>query len=238
MKKKILFILVLLLIPFTNVYAKEYHQFDIRFEEEIGTNVKNNEIKIFASADDNLELIDRTSEFTMEDVQWFKYYSEIEDGKTKDDYDYVDESSDIYAYAVTDDDVFEENYKYFLYIPRLYANEEDSFHRNISINGKDIEEIHGICYNTGNEFLIKTVAPTFDKIQLDDAPEVEENTLEDKETVLDTTKEEKTCMLGCSLCCTMFLGISICIWIIIAIILLLIIILIICIKSKNKKRNN
>lgn len=222
MKNKILLILVLLLIPFINVYAKEYHQFDIRFEEEIGTNVKNNEIKIFASADDNLELIDRTSEFTMEDVQWFKYYSEIEDGKTKDDYDYVDESSDIYAYAVTDDDVFEENYKYFLYIPRLYANEEDSFHRNISINGKDIEEIHGICYNKGNEFLIKTVAPTFDKIQLDDTPEV----------------EEKTCMLGCSLCCTMFLGISICIWIIIAIILLLIIILIICIKSKNKKRNN
>lgn len=234
MKKKVLFVLVLvlLLIPFINVYAKEYHQFDIRFEEKIGTNVKNNEIKIFASADDDLELTDRTSEFTMENVQWFKYYSEIEEGKTKDNYDYVDESSNIYADAVTDDDVFEENYKYFLYIPRLYAKEDDSFHRNVLINGKDIEEIHGICYNTGNEFLIKTVAPTFGKTQLDNTPEIKEN------TVLDATKDKKTCMLGCSLCFSMLLGISICIWIIVAIILLLLIIIIIYTKSKNKKRND
>ena len=33
-----MFILVLLLIPFINVYAKEYHQFDIRFEEEMNKN--------------------------------------------------------------------------------------------------------------------------------------------------------------------------------------------------------
>lgn len=238
MKKKLLFTLALFLIPFINVYAKEYHQFDIRFEEKIGTNVKNNEIKIYASADENLELIDRTSEFTMEDVQWFKYVSSIEEGKTKEDYDYVDESSDIYAYAVADGDVFEENYNYFLYIPRLYAKEDDSFHRNISINGKDIEEIHGICYNTGNEFLIKTIAPTFNSIKTDDVVENEENTIENEETLLDTPNAEKACMLGCSLCCTMFLGISICIWIIIVIILILLIVITCLIKSKKRKKNN
>lgn len=233
MKNKILvFFAIMLLIPMT-VFAKDYNEFDIRFEEKIGSNVKNNEIKVFCKVDDNDKFVDHTEDFTMEDVRWYKYTSVKEDGKTEEDYDYYDEEKNVYGYLVSDDDVFEEGYEYFLYIARLYAKEEDSFSRNVTINGVDIDEMDGQCFNTGNEFFIKTKARGTTGSNDVEEPATIDNVEEGEKDI--ATPEGKACMLGISLCCTMFLGISICTWILIAIILLILIIAICTLKAKKRK---
>lgn len=96
MKKKFLLLLaVMILIPFS-VFAKEYNEFDIRYEQEIGKNVKNTEIKVFAKVGEESKFKDYTSDMTLEDIKWYKYKSSIEEGKTVDDYDYTDEELNIY----------------------------------------------------------------------------------------------------------------------------------------------
>lgn len=234
MKKKFLLFLVgMLFIPFS-VFAKEYNEFDIRYEQKKYENVNNTEIKVYAMVDEEEKLNDHTEDFTMEDVKWYKYKSSIEDGKTIDDYDYTDEELNIYGYLVSDEDVFEEDYGYFLIISRLYAKEEDSFTRNVKINGIDIDELNGSCYNTGNEFFIKTISNGSSAYHEKEEPEVIDSS-DEETTVIEENKNEtsKACMLGISLCCTTFLGLSFCIWILIAILLMLLII--ICL-AKTKKR--
>lgn len=227
MKKNILVFLSILILPIL-VFAKDYNEFDIRFKEEIGTNVKNNEIQIFVKVDEEEKFVDHTEDFTLEDVKWYKYKSEIEEGKTEEDYDYYDNEKKMYGYLVNDEDVFEEDYKYLLIISRLYAQEEDSFSRNVLINGVNIDDMDGQCFNTGNEFYIKTIARGDGGInEQEDEPVIETNDENDND-------EKKSCPLNIPLCCITFLGISLCIWIIIAI--LLIILVIVLISKKNSKK--
>lgn len=227
MKNKILVFLSILILPIL-VFAKDYNEFDIRFKEEIGTNVKNNEIQIFVKVDEEEKFVDHTEDFTLEDVKWYKYKSEIEEGKTEEDYDYYDNEKKMYGYLVNDEDVFEEDYKYLLIISRLYAQDEDSFSRNVLINGVNIDDMDGQCFNTGNEFYIKTIARGDGGInEQEDEPVIEINDENDND-------EKKSCPLNIPLCCITFLGISLCIWIIIAI--LLIILVIVLISKKNSKK--
>lgn len=227
MKKNILVFLSILILPIL-VFAKDYNEFDIRFKEEIGTNVKNNEIQIFVKVDEEEKFVDHTEDFTLEDVKWYKYKSEIEEGKTEEDYDYYDNEKKMYGYLVNDEDVFEEDYKYLLIISRLYAQEEDSFSRNVLINGVNIDDMDGQCFNTGNEFYIKTIARGDGGInEQEDEPVIETNDENDN-------VEKQSCPLNIPLCCITFLGISLCIWIIIAI--LLIILVIVLISKKNSKK--
>ena len=236
MKNKFILILILMiLMPFT-VFAKEYNEFDIRFEQILGENVNNTEIKVFAKVGEENEFKDYTQEMTFENVRWYKYKTSIEEGKTLEDYDYTDEELNVYGYLASDEDVFEEEYNYFLIISRLYATEEDSFSRNVKINGIDVDELNGSCYNTGNEFYIKTITNGTSNVNDIEEPEIIENNQEDIVLIDENeTEEEKTCMFGCSLCCTTFLGLSLCIWILIAILLILLIIIICVAKSKKKK---
>lgn len=156
MKKNAFFTLFLILVTIS-VLAKEYTSFNIVFEEKEGSKVKDTAIRIFASEKDDT-LSDRTDEFTMEDVTWFKYLPAPAEGKNENDYDYVDKGLNIYGILVTDDDVFEhDKYSYFLRIPRLYAQKEDTFHRNVKLNGVDVDEMNATCYNAGNEFFLKSI---------------------------------------------------------------------------------
>ncbi len=239
MKKIACFVLTLMMVfSFISVIvsAADYTEFNIVFEETEGKKVNETEIKIFASVDDGA-LVDRTNEFTTEDVEWFKYISEPEEGKTADDYDYVDEELKIYGILCTDEDIFDhDNYSYFLRIARLYAKEEDTFYRNVKINGVDIEEMNGICFNTGSEFFIKTVTnggggPSGEEDVTD------ESALPEEASESSSEAEEKDAKSKCSLCgiCPIQpLGICLFIWIAV---ILIVVIIVIVIISKNKKNN-
>lgn len=240
MKKTICFILALMMVfSLISVIASatDYTEFNIVFEEKDGEKVNETEIKIFASVDDG-KLVDRTNEFTTEDVEWFKYLPEPEEGKTAEDYDYVDEELKIYGILCTDEDVFDhDNYSYFLRIARLYAEEEDSFYRNVKINGVDIEEMNGICFNTGSEFFIKTVTngnggPSGEEDVTDDPGSADEASEIPSESENEGAK--KKCKL-CGICPIQPLGICLFIWIAI---ILIIVIVVIVIISKNKKNND
>lgn len=234
MKKAISIVLALMMVfSFISVIASatDYTEFNIVFEEKDGEKVNETVIRIFASVDDGA-LVDRTNEFTTEDVEWFRYLPALEDGKTAEDYDYVDEELKIYGMLCTDEDVFDhENYSYFLRISRLYAKEEDTFYRNVKINGVDIEELNGTCYNTGSEFFIKTVTngnggPSDDGDVTDESASPDD---ESDETSEDTAK--KKCKV-CGICPIQPLGICLFIWIAI---ILIVVIVVIVIISKNKK---
>ena len=161
MKRVFSLVLALLLalsaLSLTAFAEIEYTGFDVVFKETEGTKVNDTDICIFAAIGDDA-LVDRTGEFTMEGVRWYQCLPEPEAGKTADDYDYVDKALQIYGVLCNDDDVFDHaHYFYVLVIDRLYAQEEDTFHRNVMINGVGVDEMNGTCYNTGNEFFIKTV---------------------------------------------------------------------------------
>ena len=231
--------LILICTCFISVFATDYTGFDLVFEEKNGENVNATEIRIFAAIDEGA-LIDRTESFTMEDVAWFKYLPEPEDGKTAEDYDYVDEELKVYGMLCGDEEVFDlDHYSYFLRIARLYANEEDTFYRNVKINGVDIDEMNGSCYNTGSEFYIKTItngqgSSSGEEEQTD----VPEQTTADPDT--DPEQEKSKCKL-CGICPVQPLGICLFIWI--AVILLIVIILVIviavaCTKKKKKEKQD
>ncbi len=242
--KKIIYFLLISILVFSllpiHAFAAEYTEFNIVFEEKAGEKVNATTITVFAAVDGS-ELTDRTADFTMEDVAWFKYITEPEDGKTADDYDYVDEELKIYGMLCGDEDVFEpENYQYFLRIARLYAQEEDSFDRNVKINGVDIEEMNGSCYNTGSEFYIKTVTNGQGGGNAEEEEPVETVTEDEPqpETPSETKvekPEKKKCKV-CGICPVQPLGICLFIWIAIA--LILIIVLIIVIKKTVGKKND
>lgn len=218
MKKIICFALILftvLSLASVCVSAVDYTAFDIVFEEKEGEKVNGTVIRIYASVDDG-ELTDRTDRFTMEDVEWFRYLPKPEAGKTADDYDYVDEELAIYGMLCSDDDVFDhDQYSYFLRIGRLYAEEEDSFTRNVRINGTDVEEMNGICYNTGSEFYIKTVTNGMGGSGSGD-----------------TEGSASKCSV-CGICPIQPLGICLFIWI--AVILIVVILILILVSKKKKK---
>lgn len=242
MKKTICFVSAFLMIISLTVvaaFAVTYTAFDIVFEEKEGAKVNGTEIKVFASVDEG-ELSDRTGDFTLEDVQWFKYLSRPEDGKTAEDYDYVDEELKIYGILCTDEDVFEhDNYSYFLRIARLYAKEEDTFWRNVRINGVDIEEMNGICYNTGSEFFIKTITNGQGGISGDgdvtDAPTASEG---DPAEPSEPQKPAGDKCRVCGICPIQPLGICLFIWIAIILVIAVLVIVLILWGKKNDKKEN
>ena len=225
MKKTIGFILCAVLafslLASGIVSAKEYTGFDLVFEEKEGEKVNDTKIRIFASVDDG-EAVDRTGEFTMEDIAWYKYLPKPEAGKTADDYDYVDEELHIYGILCSDDDVFEhDRYSYFLRIARLYAEEEDTFQRNVRINGTDVDEMNGSCYNTGSEFYIKTITNG-------------SGGNSGIGELTDGTGDGSKCRV-CGICPIQPLGICLFIWLAIILIAVIIVVVLIC---KDKKKNN
>ena len=212
-------------------FAKDYTAFNIVFEEKEGEKVNETEVKIFASVDGG-ELVDRTEEFTVEDKVWFKYISAPADGKTADDYDYVDEELKIYGMLCSDEDVFEhDNFKYFLRIARLYAQEEDSFTRDVKINGVDIDELNGSCYNTGSEFYIKTITNGMGGISGEG--DVTDVTGEPQGEPGDSEQTKEKCKV-CGICPVQPLGICLFIWIAI---ILVVVIVVVIIAAKSRKKD-
>ena len=230
MKKALCFILTLILLSGFAVFtasATDYSAFDLVFEEKEGEKVNETKLTVFAAINDGA-LSDRTSDFTLEGVTWFKYVSSPEDGI---EYDYVDEELKIYGLLCGNGDVFEhDRYSYFLKIDRLYAKEEDSFQRNVKINGVDVEEMNGICYNTGSEFFIKTVTNgnggSSGEGDLTDAAGDPGKTGEK-----DDTAEKNKCKV-CGICPFQPLGVCLFIWI--AVILIVLVLIIVLVKKKNK----
>ena len=235
MKKNIkgLYILVfaiMMLIPIS-VFAEEkaYEYFDFKLNMVNGEKIKDTNIKIYASIEDDEEnLIDRTDEFNIDEIMW----------------SVCDTTNCTSSREVEDDAVFEED-KDYVFMIRIAAKNGADIDvwgtDKAMFNGTPIEKLEGEFGNTGSELMIKSKIVDEKVIEQEDdlIEESEEpttlNTTDTKEEIK-TTGEEKTCVLGLSLCCTTFLGISLCIWILIAILIILLII-IICIL-KNKKNNN
>ncbi|MCQ2771298.1 MAG: hypothetical protein MJ236_05815 [Clostridia bacterium] len=239
MKKIICFVLTLLLIGgLTSITAiaaepKTYTEFDIRFDEKNGEKVNETKITVFASVDEG-KLVDRTEEFTLESVDWFKYVSELEPGKTTEDYDYVDEALNVYGYLCSDDDAFDhENYSYFLRIGRLFAQDEDTFYRNIKINGIDIEDLNGICYNAGNEFFIKTITNGMTGSNGEDSSTTDGIGENGTPNTPDDNQDKKVCKV-CGICPFQPLGICLFIWFAIIVLVVIVLIMVINKKKKNK----
>lgn len=236
MKETVRYTLTLILtisLTAINVLAKEYTSFNIVFAEKEGAKVIDTAIRIFASVNEDA-LVDRTSEFKMEDVKWYKYLPTPAEGKTAEDYDYVDEELKIYGMLVTDEDVFEHSkYSYFLRIARLYAQEEDSFHRNVKINGVDVDEMKGTCFNTGNEFFLKTI--TNGAVGPSPKGEIVRDTgkLTNVPGSLDNEGNEvrNKCKV-CGICPIQPLGICLFIWLAAVVVILLVIVI-----KVNKKKN-
>lgn len=214
-----------------NLLAREYTDFNIVFEEKEGAKVNETAIRIHAAVDEGA-LVDRTGEFTMEDVNWYKYLAAPEAGKSAEDYDYVDEELKVYGIAVTDDDVFEhENYSYFLRISRLYAQEEDTFHRKVKINGVDVEALNGTCYNTGNEFFIKTITNGNGGDSAEEQPAIDAGASDGEVEIMASDSQEPEDKCGiCGICPIQPLGICLFIWLVV----LVAIVLAVIVKAKKK----
>ncbi|MCQ2428379.1 MAG: hypothetical protein MJ137_08305 [Clostridia bacterium] len=238
-----LFLTLVLAVGMLSVFAsaKDYTEFNIVFEEKEGAKVNATVIKVFASVDDG-KLTDRTDEFTMEDVKWYAYVEKPAAGKTADDYDYADAKLNVYGMQCSDDDVFEfGKYSYFLMISRLYAKEEDSFSRNISINGVDIEELNGTCYNTGNEFFIKTITNGMGGSAATEKVDTEAGNPEGGNGNSDSESEKHKCDF-CGICPIQPLGICLFIWIAIILAIVTVAALAVTVAAgigsrKNKKEN-
>lgn len=237
MKRIVCFVFALLMVFSVTAIAAstaDYTAFDIVFEEKEGAKVNETEIRIFASVNDD-KLTDRTGDFTMEDIVWFKYISAPADGKTAEDYDYVDEELKVYGILCTDEDVFEhDNYSYFLRIARLYAKEEDNFDRNVKINGVDVDEMNGSCYNTGSEFYIKTITNGNGGSYGEGDVTDEQGNQDGKSDGEDPAK--KKCKV-CGICPFQPLGICLFIWIAIILIVVILVFILVSKGKKDKKKD-
>lgn len=230
-------LLLALLAASVAVSATDYTAFDIRFEEKEGEKVNATKLTIMAAVNDG-SLTDRTADFTLEGVSWFRYLPQPEAGKTAEDYDYVDEDLKIYGILCTDDDVFDHaKYAYFLRIDRLYAKEEDSFTRQVKINGVDVDDVPGLCFNTGNEFFIKTV--TNGKHGAADEPDEDGTTAGNAGTGApeDPTAEKKKCPV-CGICPVQPLGICLFIWLAILLVVILAVVLLVLKKKKDGEKKD
>ena len=223
MKKLFVFILALLLMPITVFAAEAYENFDFKVEKVDGANIKNTEIKVFASLESDPDnLIDRTSEFEFREVMW-SVCVEVDCATSEE---------------VADDAIFEADKDYVLMVRIAAKNEADI---NVwgtdkaKYNGTPIEELAGEYGNTGTELMIKTRTAVHEGEPVEEKPDlpVEE---EPQEEIM-TIGAEEACLLGLPLCCTTFLGLSLCIWILILILLILLIVIICVTKGKKKKEH-
>ena len=227
-----LFILSFALMMFIplSVLAEEkaYEYFNFKVDIINGEKINDTEVKIYASVEgDEKNLIDRTDEFNVEEIMW----------------SVCDTTNCSSSRGVEDDAVFEEDKEYVFMIRITAKNGADIDvwgTDKAMFNGTPIEKLEGEFGNTGSELMIKS------KIVDEKVIEQEEDSIEESEELttqnttdtkeeIKTTGEEKTCALGLSLCCTTFLGLSLCIWILIAILIILLIIIICLLKSKKKK---
>lgn len=197
---------------------KTYEYFNFKVNMVNGEKIKDTEVKIFASVEeDEKNLTDRTDEFNIEEIMWS--VCDVEDCST--------------TREIEDDEVFEEE-KGYVFMIRITAKNGADINvwgtDRAMFNGTPIEELYGEFGNTGKELMIKSKIAE-EKVKPQENTPAEESKPEE----VKTTGEGKTCMLGLSLCCTTFLGLSICIWIIIAILIILLIIILCLLKGKNKK---
>lgn len=230
MKKyfKGLFVLAFALMMFIpmSVLAEEkmYEYFNFKVDMVNGEKIKDTKVKIYASIEgDEKNLIDRTDEFNVEELMWS--VCDVEDCST--------------VREIEDDAVFDLE-KGYLFMIRITAKNGADINvwgtDKAMFNGTPIEELYGEYGNTGKELMIKSKIAE-EKVKPQENTLTEETKEEPKQEEVKTTGEEKTCMLGLSLCCTTFLGISICIWILIAILIILLIIIFCVLKGKKKKED-
>ena len=222
MKKyfKGLFVLMMFAPMFIFAEEKAYEYFDFKVNMVNGENIIDTEVKIFASVEgDEKNLIDRTDEFNVEEIMWS--VCDVEDCST--------------TREVEDEAVFEED-KGYLFMIRITAKNGADIDvwgtDKAMFNGTPIEYLYGEYGNTGKELMIKSKIAE-EKVK----PQENTPTEETKQEEITTIGTEKTCMLGLSICCTTFLGLSICIWILIIILIILLIIIFCVLKGKKNKED-
>lgn len=220
----VVFALMLLIPLVIKADEKAYEYFDFKVNMINGEIIKDTEVRIFASLEgDEENLIDRTDEFNIDEIVWS--VCDVEDCST--------------SREVEEDAVFEEG-KGYVFMIRITAKNGADINvwgtDRAMLNGTPIEELYGEFGNTGTELMIKSKIAEEKVIPQEDTPveKPEPEVVEPKQEEVTTIGAEKTCMFGLSICCTTFLGLSICIWILIIVILLLLIIIICAVKSKNK----
>jgi hypothetical protein len=218
MKKLFKLLLAIMIIVPSIIFAEEksYEYFDFKIEMKPGEVISNTELKIFASIEgEENNLVDRTDEFNITDYFWS--YCETDDcASTRE---------------VEDDSVFEENQKY---VVTIIVNAKNGADINVwsadraMLNGTPIEDLGGEYGNTGKELMLKP--------RINATPVVVSGNESIEETPEVISTNTKSCMFNLPICCNMFLGLSICIWILIIIVVLLIVIIACVLKSKNKKQ--
>ena len=222
MKKNLIGLFVfafILFIPFT-IFAeeKQYEYFNFKYERVNGESIRNTEVKIFASVEgDENNLIDRTDELKEKKKMW-SVCTEVDCTLSEE---------------VAFDAVWEEN-KEYIFMIRITAKNGASIDvwgtDKAMLNGTPIENLDGEFGNTGSELMIKSKTSIKTVIAQEVTP-----TDETPEVIAPSPEPVRTCMLGLSLCCTTFLGISICIWILIAVLIILLIIIVCVLKNKKEE---
>ena len=219
MKKYFKLLLSLLLFIPLCVFASDeaYDYFDFKVERVNGANIKNTDIKIFASLEsDPTNLTDRTDEFNLDEVMW----------------SVCTESDCSLSEEVSDEALFEGGKEYILLV-RITAKNESDINvwgtDKVKYNGIPIEELSGEFSNSGKELMIKTKTNAVEVVLTNNNPE-------EPLVIAPNPNIQKSCMFNYSFCCITLLNISICIWLLILLVLIILIVVIACIK-KSKRKN-
>lgn len=200
MKKLLLGILLMFIPCYILAETTSYEKIDIKINIEIGTKVENIGYKIFASTNDNEILKDRTEEFTGE-LSIFKVNED--DSKEILPKDYIINSNETYGF----------------YLSNIKPN------NNATLNINDISKVLINTAEQDNDHLKISISENVLKIEYAmNKVKPEEEPKEEKEEIVE---EENKCLLGLSLCCKEFKGISYCYICIGAVVLLIILVSII-----------
>ncbi len=192
MKKIISTILfIALFIPFT-IFAEvtSYEKLDIRVNFEDGKKVSEMQYSIYASTNEDENLIERTSEFTSE-VSYFKL---LEDGSREEvQGEYMFKNGETYGFNI--DIKPNNNAKLNLDASKILVN---SVEQSLKLDFDNESNSINIEY--------------YPKIEKVDKEEVKEEPTDEGSTIAnDIIKKDSTCVFGLSMCCKEYKGISYCI---------------------------
>ena len=209
-------LLVLLFIPFIiKADVTSYDEIDIRITFEEGKKVNEMQYSIYASTNEDEELIDRTSEFTHE----AKYFKEVENGEKEE---------------ISGDYIFKEDETYSFNLLNVKPINEATLGERILVNNKE-QDSEALKFTIENNTLNIEYYPTIEHIEKEEPKQEEPVTDEGSTIANDIIKKDDTCVFGLSLCCNGINGISYCVLGIIGVVLLVLIIMIVNMISDRRE---
>jgi len=206
MKRFISTILILVLfIPFIVLAdVTSYDKFDIKISFEEGKKVSEMEYSIFASTNEDEELIDKTNELTS-DIVYFKVLEDESHEEVSGEYIFKNDESYGFNLKITKPE-------------NIALNVDKS---SILINSSEQDDL---VFESNDEGISIEYYPEIKKTE-EPVEVIEEPVVDEGSSIAnDIIKKDDTCVFGLSLCCNSFRGISYCVLGIIGIVLLILII--------------